>query len=209
MVAISSNDASGILFLLLIVLFVGIRAVRMARGAPASTGRLAFYAGIYLVLFVLFVVLDFAPLPTWYLGVEFAIVVVAAIAATPYVRKVAQIYENPPGTYGYRLGIALPIVYLVLFATRLTVELVVLGENPFASPPVGPPTSVTESVLILLALVDALFAFSTGLIVGRSAGVYLALRDHQAKNAGKPPAPPAWAPGTFTPPPSPPAPPLP
>jgi hypothetical protein len=176
-----SDELPVLLFLALIVTIGLARSIRIARGTPASPIRLASYAGIWLFLFLLVAIAGVAPLPIWYLGVEAALAIGAGIFAAYYVRGVAEIFHNDAGVLSYRLGFALPAVYLALLVVRLSVDLAVLGEDPFAQPPVTAPASVTLVTLALVALVDALFAFSTGLLVGRSAGVYWALKDHEKK----------------------------
>jgi hypothetical protein len=182
-------------FVGILVLLALVRAVRMARGTSANPARLGFYAGIYVFLFLLVVGLDLAPLPLWFLAVDAALAVAGGVVATFYVRKAAQITRTPAGGYVYRLGLVLPLIYLSLFVVRIVLDLSVLGEDPFATPPTG-PTTVNAQLVDLLALVDVLFAFSTGLIVGRSLGVYLALREHQRTEGATAPVPPAPPPGT-------------
>lgn len=189
-----SNDLPVLVLLGVFLLIGGLRSIRMARGAPANPARLFAYAGLWLFLFLLVAVAGVAPLPVWYLGLEGVLLVGAAVFATSYVRGVAKISRTPSGGWTYRLGVALPAVYLTLLIVRLSVDLAVLGENPFAGTPGAAPASVGTFTILLVGLVDALFAFSTGLLVGRSVGVYLALEDHQRREGTAAPVPPPSAP---------------
>jgi hypothetical protein len=75
-------------------------------------------------------------------------------------------------------------VYLALLLVRLILDVVVLGVNPFAGAPPG-TAPLTGTALLLLAFVDALFGLSTGLLMGRTVGVYL---EYRSKPSGGPPA---------------------
>jgi hypothetical protein len=176
----------GILFLVVIR-----RSVLLSRGVPVSTNRLIGQAALYLFLFVLTVALDILVLPTWTFGVDIGVLVVGAIVASVHVRRVTQFWIRPDGQWMYRLGILLPALYLSLYAVRVVVELVVLPD-PFGS--TGPIAALTLGQQEALAAVDALFALSAGMLVGRSIGVYQAYQERlRQPPSPTPPVPsPPW-----------------
>lgn len=172
----------------LIFLLVVRRAVAMARGTPVRPERLVFMAVVYGGLFVLTVGLDFGLLPDWTLAVDAAAIVAGAVLAERHVRDTVVLTPTPAGGWSYRLGVLLPSVYLTLFAVRTVVELVVLNEDPFSTAPL-PALSLEGAVA--LASVTALFALSTGLLVGRTAGVLAAYERRRKETPAPPPPPPA------------------
>ena len=175
----------------LIVVFIARRIVGMIRGAPVSPARLFGFAVLFSFLFVVGIASTISQLPVWTYAIDGAVVVVASIVSTWYVQRIVVI-EWRNGTWYYRLGAVIPIVYIVLFATRLALDEVVLGVDPFAAPTGGPVLTGTK--LLVVTVVDALFAFSTGLLIGRSVGVYLEYKKKAAE--GPPPASPAAPPPT-------------
>ena len=183
MTTLSANDASTIVIVAIIVVVIARRVVGMVRGAPVSPPRLFGFAILFGFLFVVGIFSTLSQLPVWTYGLDAAVVVVASVLATWYVQRIVVI-EWRNGAWYYRLGVVIPVVYIALFATRLALDAVVLGIDPFA-PPMGGPV-LTGTKLGLVTVVDALFAFSTGLLVGRSVGVYLEYKKKAA--AGPPPA---------------------
>lgn len=183
------------------------RTIRLAQGTPYSEARLAFNAILYLFLFGLAIVYDVGLLPSWSFLVDGAVIVAGVAVATRHVARVVVFSRGPSGVQ-YRLGLALPVLYLVLYVVRVAVDLVLLNENPLAGP-TGLPVLTGWQVVALLA-VNALFSLSAGLLVGRSIGVYLAYRARGAAATAVPlpPTPPpplsSYGPGGAVPPPPPP-----
>ncbi|MGI0140982.1 MAG: hypothetical protein ACREBT_07580 [Thermoplasmata archaeon] len=87
-----------------------------------------------------------------------------------------RIIERAPGEWVYLLGPLVPILYLALFLTRLSLDFIVLNVSPFTF-------TLTSSGLTpsAAATLDLLFAVSTGLVVGRTIGVYRAYRAARAQ----------------------------
>jgi hypothetical protein len=172
--ASGSPGETGYLLLLAIVVIILVRRFyRLVQGTVVSTGRLVGFAAFYLVLFAFVLLSGYAGVPYYALIADGAIVVVATLIAAPYVERIVRFELRADGQWYYRLGLLIPGLYLVLFGVRLAIDVLLIGENPFA-----PPTNISLSPLqlILLIVVDALFAFSTGLLVGRSVGVYRAFQ---------------------------------
>ena len=174
--SLSSADASTVAILAIFVLLIGRRIVLMVRGVPVRPASMVGFAAVFTALFVIALAGSFSLLPLWTYAVDAVVLVVASIGTAEYVRR-RVVLELRNGVWYYRLHIAIPVLYLVLFAVRLVLDSVVLGIDPFAPPPGNAP-ALSATAVLLVAVVDALFAFSTGLLVGRTAGVLAA---HRAK----------------------------
>jgi hypothetical protein len=187
---LSNTDVTTLVFVALIVLVVARRVVGMVRGVPVRPERMFAFAALYSGLFVLVIASSYAQLPAWSYAIDAAVAVVAAFAATLAVQQ-RVVVEWRDGQWYYRLGMAIPVLYLTLFVVRIALELLVLGVSPFAPPSTTPLSGTAE---VTLAVIDALFAFSTGLLVGRTLGVYLEYRKLSRAGPPKPassPLPPA------------------
>jgi hypothetical protein len=171
MASASSGTTGYLLLLAIVVLLIARRMYLMVQGTVFSTPRLIGYAAFYVVFFALGVFVGVLALPFYVPIAEGAVLVVSGAIAVPFVERAVRFERRADGQWYYRLGLLIPAVYLVLFAVRIVIDFVLLNENPFA-----PPTSVslTPFQAVLLVLVDTLFAVSTGLLVGRSVGVYRA-----------------------------------
>ncbi len=199
MVSINPSEEP-VLGLLALFALLGIyRTYRMSRGTQANPTRMIAVAVFYVFLWIISVAGDAVEFPYWFLGVEAALLVGVALATTPYVRRVAEISTHETQGTMYRLGALLPAIYLVLFLVRLSADVLLFGGIPGLTSTTttsssGVPTLPTLSgwQLGALAGVDALFSASAGLVVGRSAGVALAVRDQE--KATPPPPPPSAAP---------------
>jgi hypothetical protein len=194
----SSAFATEILVLALIVLVLARRTVRLVYGARFSVGRVFFFAGFYTLLFaaLAFATLysavgDWGPNAYALLAPYVAIPVVAGFVAIPYVRRVVRFDQRPDGQTYFRLSWFVPVLYLVLFLARLVAEFIVLGPSALAFT-IPPPAPSSVAALYVLISVDLLFGASLGLMVGRSAGVYLAHRDLPTEGTlgAPPPSPP-------------------
>jgi hypothetical protein len=183
---LSANDESAILFLVIIVLFVVRRTYYMLRGTVASPARLIGYSAVVALLFVFTLAVSIGAVPVYDFAADAAVLVVAALLALPYVRRHVQLEQRPPSSdWYYTLSPWIPISYVVLLIVRIGLLLIVLGPSALDFAPVT--TQLTTLDIIALVTVDLLFALSTGGLIGRNAGVLLALRE---KLAAAPPGPP-------------------
>ncbi|MCI4321898.1 MAG: hypothetical protein L3K18_06050 [Thermoplasmata archaeon] len=173
---LSSADTTTIVIVGIFVLLIGRRIVLMIRGAPVRPAQMVAFAVLFAVLFVVALLGSFSVLPLWTYAVDAAVLVASTVGTAEYVRR-HVVLDLRDGVWYYRLHIAIPVVYLVLFAARLALDSAVLGIDPFAPPPANAPMLSTNAIA-LVAVVDALFALSTGLLVGRTVGVLVA---HRAK----------------------------
>ena len=177
--AVQSGVALGLLFTVILL----VRTYRLVTGARLSVARLAVFTAFYLVLFALLVGEAYSLVPVYFLGIDALIVVATTVLALPYVRRAVTVTQRPDGQWYYRMGPIIPVVYLVLFLVRMGIDVAVLNES-VAGPPVS--TSLSVSGQIALLVVDALFAFSTGLLTARSIGVYQEYRSAAPHAPGSP-----------------------
>lgn len=177
MISTSELESYGLL-LAVFALLIGRRVVGMVRGAPLSIGRLAAFAAVYLALCALALGADLLIEPWWVGVVNAAIVVGIALTLPSAIESSVAVYRGPGGGWYFKLGMWVPLVYLTLFIGRIAIEIGVLGIDPFAYSPFS--VAFTTEQRILLAVVDALFAVSTGLLLARSLAVYRSFRRAQA-----------------------------
>jgi hypothetical protein len=188
-----SSFSTEVLILAFFVLIVARRTIAMVQGTRYSAARMFGFTGFYVALFLLLASGTIVvAAQAWGLGGELlvapyiAVLVVAALIAAPYVRRIVRFEVRDGGERYYRLPWVVPVLYLLLFVVRIAMELVLFGPAAFNF---TLPTSVSTTALALLVAVDLLFAGSTGLLLGRSVGVYYAHRD--LERAGAPPPGPA------------------
>jgi len=171
--------------IIVLVLFVAIIARRtyaMITGARYSAGRLFAFTGFYVLLFaaLAFPTL-YAAAHAWggygelLLAPYVAVPVIAAAVAAPYVRRIVRFEERDGGTWYYQLPWLVPVLYLVLFVVRFVLEILIFGLSVVTS--FFLPTSLPPGLVLLLVGVDLLFGVSTGLLTGRSIGVYRGYHD--------------------------------
>lgn len=180
-----SNLDTTLVVLAVIVLILVRRTYYILKGSVASPVRLVSYSVVVTGLFALTVSFGVGVLPSFDLEIDAAVLSVAALLATPYVRREVRFEQRPPSTeWYYRLSPWIPLSYVGLFVGRIGLLLAVLGPSALEFLPVS--TALSPLDLYVLATVDALFALSTGLLVGRNAGVYLALREQPTLRPGPP-----------------------
>jgi hypothetical protein len=173
----ASDLAPTIVFLVLVVVLIGRRVYLSVRGTSINPASLLGFAGFFVVLFALTVVGGFYLYPSYWLAglaADAAALVAAVWLGIRYTRRRVEIWRRPDGVWMYRTGVFIVAVYLTLFAVRLLLDLLVVGVNPLAPMASTPTLSPVASVSLLA--VDALFAVSTGLFLGRNIGVYLVYR---------------------------------
>lgn len=155
----------------------------MVQGTPYSPARLFGFAAFYILLFVAFAFTTlYSAVSYWgsdtylLLALYVAVPVAAGVLARPYVRRIVQFEDRGDGQLYYRLPWHVPALYLTLFVSRIVAEFVVFGIAGlvFAFPLPTPPSA---GALVILVVVDLLFGFSLGLLLGRGVGVYEAHRE--------------------------------
>lgn len=180
-----SNLDTTLVVLAVIVLILVRRTYYILKGSVASPARLVGYSAVVSILFALTVSFGVGVLPYFDFAIDGAVLLVAALLAVPYVRREVRFEQRPPSTeWYYRLSPWIPLSYVALFVGRIGLLLAVLGPSALEFLPVS--TTLNPLDVYVLATVDALFALSTGLLIGRNAGVYLALREKLALTPGPP-----------------------
>lgn len=184
---LTNADATTLVFVAIFALLIGRRVVLMVRGAPVRPERMFAFALLFVAIFVLVIATSITQLPLWTYGLDAIVAAAAGVAATIGVRQ-RVVFEFRHGLWYYKLGVGILVLYLVLFVARLALDAVVLGVDPFASmpPSVGSLTSLDGKTV---AIINGLFAVSTGLLVGRTVGVYLEYRKRLAEGPPRTVAP--------------------
>jgi len=167
---------SGLVILAILVLFMARRTVALYYGSPYSPTRVFGYGAFQTFLFLFFAASTiYVALGTWgYVGfalvVPYALVVVgAAMAIEPRVRAHVKFETRSDGRVYYRLPIVIPLLTLILFIVRVSVEILLFGLAALFS--FSFPTSLPVSALILLIAVDLLYGASIGFVYGRGLAV--------------------------------------
>lgn len=172
MVSYSSQDLFALLIVLLVVGFIARRSVAMSRGTTLSIARLLVSMVLYLGLFALVTLGEVFYLPLYVILAEIVAVVVVGLSVVPWVQRRVEVYRDPAGGWSFRMGVTIPVLYLALFLLRIALDFLVLGVDPFGPLPAGFTLSTSQTAL--LAIVDGLYALSTGLVVARTLGIYRA-----------------------------------
>lgn len=203
MAAPSSADLAFLLILLSAVLvFFAFWSWRLGKGIRVRLWFIALFAMFYEVVFLL-VITEVLRLP-WgqvALGAGALDVALFAIGIVPgfrYTLRTTRFERLPSGRWVYRGRIAIPAAWLGLFLFRYGVELALLGRIYLFTPTPSQTVSIPTYAAALI-VVDALFAASTGLIMGDTLAIWWAYYDQRRRGpipvgAMLPPAPPASAP---------------
>src|SRR5579863_8590107 len=110
----SGSDATSIVIVAVIVLILVRRVIGMVRGAPVRPARMFAITALFVALLAFTLLLSFSQLPIWTYGVDVVVLLVAAAIASQWVRR-QVVMEWKNGEWTYRLGVLIPVVYLVLF----------------------------------------------------------------------------------------------
>jgi hypothetical protein len=171
------------------LIFVGVLIVVLARrtylliqGVPYSPVRLFAFAGLAFVFYGLFVSTTlFAALNAWggvawgLLAPYALVVAAAALLAAPHVRRTVKFERRGDGQIYYRLPWLVPTLYLVFFAARFSLEIVLFGFGSFST--FSPRTGLSTTAVAALVGFDHVYGASLGLLIGRGLGVRRAHED--------------------------------
>ncbi|MFG1529910.1 MAG: hypothetical protein AAFA34_01350 [Thermoplasmata archaeon] len=181
-----SSLTSAVVLLLVFGFIFGRRLLASVRGQRIRIGWLIAYPVLVVGLFGLTVSAGALALPLYTFAIYAAVLVACYFVGEAYIRQSVEVVETSPGVWIFRAGILLPAIYLGLFLARALLDLLVLNYNPFGGS-LAPPV-LSSGTLVILLVVDLLYAASTGLIVGRTVAVYRIYRAKRAK-AGEAPLP--------------------
>jgi hypothetical protein len=169
-------ETTGVIILAILVLIMIRRTYRLSQGTPYSTARVFGYGAFSTFLFVLFGASTiYVAVGTWgwialALIAPYALVVVgAAWIARPRVQALVKFERQSDGQLYYRLPIVIPVLTLLLFVVRASVEILLFGLNALVTFTL--PTSVSVGTLVILIAVDLVYGASIGLLYGRGLGV--------------------------------------
>ncbi|MGI0054929.1 MAG: hypothetical protein ACREB9_03315 [Thermoplasmata archaeon] len=175
-----TSDLGPVVIAILVVSFVFVRRIiATQRGARISEVRFVIYSAFVVAIFGLTILTGALVLPIWEIPVDLAVLAAFVGVGAIYVGRRVRIVEQAPGEWVYLLGPLVPILYLALFLTRLSLDFIVLNVSPFTFTLTS--SGLTPFAAATLAIVDLLFAVSTGLVVGRTIGVYRAYRAARAQ----------------------------
>lgn len=174
---------------LVIVLAVVRRSLRMSQGVPYSGARLVILPVLLLVLWAV-TELESVLLTPWavpyLIAADAALVVVSSVLFAGTARRLASVYRGPAGVLSYRIGFSVTVVFLVIFLARLVLAAVLFPASLSFAAPSG---YAAPDQQIVLAVIDAMFSVSIGLLLGRAIGVYRKVQD--VGSPEPPAAPPA------------------
>ncbi|MFZ0830047.1 MAG: hypothetical protein WCB18_07975 [Thermoplasmata archaeon] len=183
---------AGELALLLILLsavliFFAWWARRLRKGIRLQLWAVALF-GLFYVLFFLVVEAEVLRLP-WGIVARAAgffdvlLLLLGAIPAYRYTAQTTVFERSASGRWMYRGRFAIPVLWLAFFLLRYGVELALLGRVYLFTPTPGHAVSI-PTFAVALIVVDALFAASTGLVMGNALGIYSAYRRQRAQRPG-------------------------
>ncbi|MCI4317632.1 MAG: hypothetical protein L3J96_03760 [Thermoplasmata archaeon] len=114
--------------------------------------------------------------------VDLVLLSLAGVAGTAYAYAASRIIRFTDGRTGYRSGAAVPLAWFLLLVLAIITEVACLGQvtvvntveiQGIPDPTFGFGASLGATGAIALAVVDALFAVSTGLVLGQASGVHV------------------------------------
>jgi hypothetical protein len=168
----TSGEFTAIAIQLLIVLVVIRRSYLMAEGVPYSVARLAALPVLILILWA-FVELESLLLTPWavpyLIVVDIAILAVTALAFAPVAERMTQVRRDGSRGGTYRIGFSLAALFVAAFVVRLVIAVTLFPTSlEFGSLPGGFPSAQQQ---LVVAVIDAIFSLSAGLVLARSIGV--------------------------------------
>lgn len=183
----SSADTVLLLILLSAVLsFFAFWAWRLGKGIRVRLWWVALFALFYELLFLL-VLEEVLRLPFGRVAIGAALLdlVLFAVGVIPgfrYTLRTTTFERNASGKWAYRGRIAIPTAWLALFLFRYAVELALLGRVYLFTPTYSQTVAIPTYAAALIA-VDALFAASTGLVMGETVAIWWAYHVQKARAA--------------------------
>jgi hypothetical protein len=172
----SAPVTTGVIVLVLIALLMVRRTYALSQGTPYSPVRVFGYGAFSSFLFVAFGASTiYVAVGTWgWIGLALiapyaGVVVGAALLVRPRVQALVRFERRNDQQLYYRLPIVIPVLTLVLFVVRASVEIYLFGLNALVT--FTFPTSAPLGTLLILIAVDLLYGVSIGLLYGRGLGV--------------------------------------
>jgi hypothetical protein len=169
---LSSSDYTAIFIQAVIVLVIARRSYAMSQGVPFSRARLVLVPILILTLWGVSE-LESIFLTPWALPylivLDVAILAGTSLGSTPVAERMTSVGRDAAGNWTYRIGFSLAALFLLAFVARLALAIALFPNSlQFGAPANGYPPAAQQAVL---AVIDAIFSVSAGLLVGRSLGV--------------------------------------
>ena len=168
-----------LILLAAVLIFFAWWAWRLRKGIRLQLWVVGLFSLFYILVFLL-VEAEVLRLPWGIVSrgagfLDVLLLVLAGIPAFRYTARTTVVERSPSGRWTYRGRIAIPVMWLAFFLLRYGVELALLGRVFLFTPT---PTSAVSipTFAVALIVVDALFAASTGLVMGNAVGIYSAHR---------------------------------
>ena len=149
---------------------------RVRKGVPVRPWWLGLLATATFLLFLL------VERPEWVVIrgatpiLDLAIVLLAGLLAARYVVQRASLHRDDKGRWVCQTGFTVSVVWVILFAIRLLIELVSLPSVSFLGGASVPRVELNPGTAAAVVLVGGLLAAGTGLILGQYAAVYYRYR---------------------------------
>jgi hypothetical protein len=139
---------------------------------PYSGARLALLPGIIVVLWAAGE-LQATLLSPWalpyFIPLNAAVLLGTSIAFAPVAERMTHVTRDASGGGSYRIGFSITALFAAAFVVRLVAAVLLFpGALVYGAPPGGYPPVAQQ---MELEIIDALFSFSVGLLVGRAIGV--------------------------------------
>lgn len=172
MTGLSSSDYTTIFIQVVIVLLIARRSYAMSQGVAFSRARLVLLPILILILWGVSE-LESIFLTPWALPylilLDVAIVAGTSLVFAPIAERMTSVGRDAAGNWTYRISFALAALFLLAFVARLALAVALFPSSlQFGAPPSGYPPGPQQ---VVLAMIDAIFSLSAGLLVGRSLGV--------------------------------------
>ncbi len=181
----TSADTVLLLILLSAVLsFFAFWAWRLGKGIRVRLWWVALFALFYELLFLL-VLEEVLRLPFGRIAIGAALLSTRPLrhwrrSGFRYTLRTTTFGRNASGKWVYRGRIAIPAAWLALFLFRYAVELALLGRVYLFTPTYSQTVAIPTFAVALIA-VDALFAASTGLVMGETVAIWWAYHVQKAR----------------------------
>jgi hypothetical protein len=168
----TSAEFSAIFIELVIALVIIGRSVAMTRGVSYSLARIILMPILILILWGVSE-LESLLLTPWawpyLIPLDIAILVATALAFTPVAERMTDVTRDAAGGGTFRIGFSLAALFLGAFVVRVAIAVALFPSSlEFGAPPGGFPPMQDQ---VILAVIDALFSFSAGLLLARSIGI--------------------------------------
>ncbi|MCI4352651.1 MAG: hypothetical protein L3K14_04605 [Thermoplasmata archaeon] len=168
----TSPELTAILIQFVIVLVIIRRSYAMTQGVPFSSLRNAAVPALILILWGVSELESFFLTPwarPYLIPLDVAILIGTSLAFTPVAERMTLVSRAPSGDWSYRIGFSFAALFVGAVVIRVTLAAALFPSSfEFGSPSGGFPPMQQQ---VVLAIIDAVFSVSAGLLVARSIGI--------------------------------------